>query len=207
MALHRRSPLRASRAARIAAIASVAGAAVAVPLVGATSASAASVSTWDAVAKCESGDNWHIDTGNGYYGGLQFSQSSWDAAGGQKYAARADLATKDQQIAVAQTLLAQQGPGAWSCAAAGGLTSGGPAPDVHPAQGSSASHDNASDAATRRAPAGHGTGSYTVKPGDTLSRIARAHHVAGGWHKLFDLNKKAVKSADLIFPGERLHLG
>ncbi|WP_420865391.1 transglycosylase family protein, partial [Streptomyces pathocidini] len=88
---------RPSKAVRIATLAGVAGAAAAAPLLGATSASAASVDTWEKVAQCESGGNWSINTGNGYYGGLQFSQSSWEAAGGTRYAARADLATKDQQ--------------------------------------------------------------------------------------------------------------
>jgi predicted nucleic acid-binding Zn-ribbon protein len=70
---------------------------------------------WDAVAMCESGGNWSINTGNGYYGGLQFSSSTWTAFGGTAYAPRADLATKSQQIAVAERVLAAQGPGpgAW----------------------------------------------------------------------------------------------
>ena len=68
---------------------------------------------WAAVARCESGGNWSIDTGNGYYGGLQFSQSTWDASGGGAYAPRADLATQSQQIAIAEKVLAVQGPGAW----------------------------------------------------------------------------------------------
>jgi resuscitation-promoting factor RpfB len=68
---------------------------------------------WDAVASCESGGNWSINTGNGYYGGLQFSSSTWLAYGGGAYAARADLAAKSQQIAVAEKVLAAQGPGAW----------------------------------------------------------------------------------------------
>jgi len=68
---------------------------------------------WDAVARCESGGNWSINTGNGYYGGLQFSQGTWSAYGGTAYAARADLATQAQQIAVAEKVLAAQGAGAW----------------------------------------------------------------------------------------------
>jgi Transglycosylase-like domain len=59
---------------------------------------------WYAIADCESGGNWHINTGNGYYGGLQFSQATWAAAGGLKYASRADLASASEQIAVASTL-------------------------------------------------------------------------------------------------------
>ncbi|MGW5345559.1 transglycosylase family protein [Streptomyces sp. NPDC004050] len=71
---------------------------------------------WDAIARCESGGNWRANTGNGHYGGLQFSQSSWRAAGGTTYAARADLATKEEQIATARKLAAMQGMGAWTCA-------------------------------------------------------------------------------------------
>jgi peptidoglycan hydrolase CwlO-like protein len=68
---------------------------------------------WDAVALCESGGNWSINTGNGYYGGLQFSQSTWDSFGGDAYAPRADLATKSEQITVAERVLDAQGRGAW----------------------------------------------------------------------------------------------
>ncbi|MGY5634134.1 transglycosylase family protein [Streptomyces sp. UC1A3] len=102
-----------------------------VSLLSGTPASAASQSTWDKVAKCESGGNWSINTGNGYYGGLQFSQSTWAGFGGTRYAARADLATRAQQITVAEKVLAVQGPGAWPvCGARAGLARGGPAPDV-----------------------------------------------------------------------------
>lgn len=59
---------------------------------------------WDAIAECESGQNWSINTGNGYYGGLQFSATTWVGAGGLQYADRADLATREQQIAIASTL-------------------------------------------------------------------------------------------------------
>ena len=70
-------------------------------------------SVWDAIAQCEATGNWAINTGNGYYGGLQFSQSTWAAHGGTKYAPRADLATREQQIAVAEKVQASQGWGAW----------------------------------------------------------------------------------------------
>jgi len=80
-------------------------------------------SVWDAVAACESGGNWAINTGNGYQGGLQFSSSTWRAAGGTRYAPRADLASKAAQIATAQRVLASQGPGAWpTCGKRAGLT-------------------------------------------------------------------------------------
>ena len=102
-------------------------------------ASAASASTWDSVAQCESSGNWSINTGNGYYGGLQFSQSTWAASGGLQYAARADLASKAQQIAVAENTLAGQGWGAWTCAAivgaSGSASTGTPATAAAPATG------------------------------------------------------------------------
>ncbi|MBM7441857.1 transglycosylase family protein [Streptomyces sp. HB132] len=219
---------RPSKAVRIATLAGVTGAAVAVPLMGATGASAASVETWDAVAQCESGGNWSINTGNGYYGGLQFSQSSWAAAGGTQYAARADLASKDQQIAAAEKLLDLQGPGAWACAGAGGLTNDGVDPGVD--TGSEKNGDTAPQAAPERkaeqpttrsekrtapketvtTPTGDkvekGDGEYKVKSGDTLSKIADAKKVKGGWEKLFELNDDIVDEADLIFPGQQLHL-
>ncbi|MFJ3083439.1 transglycosylase family protein [Streptomyces halstedii] len=225
---------RPSKAVRIATLAGVAGAAVVVPLMGASNASAASVATWDAVAQCESGGNWSINTGNGYYGGLQFSQSSWAAAGGTQYAARADLATKEQQIATAEKLLALQGPGAWACAGAGGLSNdgvdpgvdtgsasasttgknGGSAPAAQPErkaeQPTTRSEKRTAPTGTVTTPTGQkvekGDGEYKVEAGDTLSKIAEAEHVKGGWQKLFELNDDIVKDADLIFPGQQLHL-
>ncbi|MDR3656073.1 MAG: transglycosylase family protein [Mycobacterium sp.] len=76
-------------------------------------AAAATDGEWDQVARCESGGNWAINTGNGYQGGLQFSQGTWASHGGGQYAPSAQLATKDQQIAVAERVLARQGRGAW----------------------------------------------------------------------------------------------
>jgi hypothetical protein len=71
---------------------------------------------WDAIARCESSGNWRANTGNGHYGGLQFTQSSWEAAGGLRYAPRADLASRAEQIATARRLAALQGMSAWGCA-------------------------------------------------------------------------------------------
>ncbi|OSC40992.1 resuscitation-promoting factor [Mycobacterium decipiens] len=68
---------------------------------------------WDAIAGCEAGGNWAINTGNGYYGGVQFDQGTWEANGGLRYAARADLATREEQIAVAEVTRQRQGWGAW----------------------------------------------------------------------------------------------
>lgn len=74
---------------------------------------AANTAKWDEVAKCESGGKWDINTGNGYYGGLQFSPSTWKANGGTQFAATANLATKAQQIQVAERVLKTQGKKAW----------------------------------------------------------------------------------------------
>lgn len=76
-------------------------------------AGAATDVEWDQVSRCESGGNWAIDTGNGYYGGLQFAPATWSAYGGSQYASEAERATKAQQIAVAERVLAGQGRGAW----------------------------------------------------------------------------------------------
>ncbi|MDY6870124.1 MAG: transglycosylase family protein [Actinomycetota bacterium] len=69
--------------------------------------------TWDALAQCEAGGNWGINTGNGYFGGVQFDQSTWERNGGLRYAPRADLATREEQIAIAEVTRASQGWGAW----------------------------------------------------------------------------------------------
>jgi hypothetical protein len=82
-------------------------------LTGGTAHASGGGPNWDAIASCESSGNWHISTGNGFYGGLQFTQSTWNAYGGKAYAPRADMASREQQIAVAQRTLAGQGIGAW----------------------------------------------------------------------------------------------
>jgi uncharacterized protein YabE (DUF348 family) len=69
--------------------------------------------TWDALARCEAGGNWAINTGNGFYGGVQFDQNTWERNGGLRYADRADLATREEQIAIAEVTRARQGWGAW----------------------------------------------------------------------------------------------
>ncbi|MFD7437441.1 transglycosylase family protein [Streptomyces sp. NPDC059861] len=94
--------------------AGVTGSAIAIPLLAASGASAASGTTWDRVAECETGGSWSADTGNGYYGGLQLSQQDWEKHGGLTYAASADQASRSQQIAVAEKVLADQGVGAWA---------------------------------------------------------------------------------------------
>ncbi|RKE21883.1 transglycosylase family protein [Streptomyces sp. TLI_171] len=231
----------------------VGGALLAVPVAGlvtATSASAADVSTWDKVAMCESTGNWSINTGNGFYGGLQFTSSTWAAFGGTAYAPQANLATKAQQIAVAEKVLASQGPGAWPvCSVKAGLTAGGVPAQVDTSSSSSSSSStsssaksntaasdnsakasrsetraqapkaaaqettssakqdapkqtwkNKSAAATNTAKSGD---TYTVKSGDTLSKIAAGLGV--DWHALYNNNTGVVGgNPDLIYPGQVL---
>jgi nucleoid-associated protein YgaU len=183
-------------------------------------ASAASVN-WDAIAQCESGGNWHINTGNGYYGGLQFSKSTWNGYGGQKYASRADLASRGEQIAIAEKVLDGQGIGAWPvCGKKGGSTrqystrdSGSTSRSDSGSKSkaekrSSRSEQPATRSHRRTAPAaGDSTTTYVVKPGDTLSMIADVRDLAGGWHALYERNRRVV-GADpgLIFPGQQLRL-
>jgi hypothetical protein len=76
----------------------------------------ANAAMWDRIAQCESGGNWHINTGNGYYGGLQFATASWLANGGGDFAPRADLASREEQITVANRYYAKAGLSPWGCA-------------------------------------------------------------------------------------------
>ncbi len=120
-------------------VAAVSAATVGAGLTAAGSAHAASpYNVWDRVASCESGGNWHINTGNGYYGGLQFSASTWRGFGGTKYASSAQYASRDTQIYIAQKVLRVQGPGAWPvCSRRAGLTvANGLAVKVNPGGGS-----------------------------------------------------------------------
>ncbi|MEV4483746.1 transglycosylase family protein [Micromonospora coxensis] len=195
---------------------------VAAVLAPASPASAASVN-WDAIAQCESGGNWSINTGNGYYGGLQFSQSTWSGYGGKKYAARADLASRSEQIAIAEKVLDGQGIGAWpTCGKKGGSTKSY-ATKSEKSQKSQKSERRSESRRTakattqrstrteqrgqqRSAPAVSGD-TYVVRAGDTLSEIAEAKNLAGGWQALYERNRRVV-GADpgLIFPGQKLSL-
>ncbi|WP_069743119.1 transglycosylase family protein [Streptomyces sp. EN23] len=124
---------RPRQAPAIVVAAGVTGSAIAIPLLGASGATAAEATTWDRVAECESGGMWSADLGNGYYGGLQLSQETWSAYGGTEFAPRADLASRSQQISVAEKVLDDQGPKAWpSCAVISGLAVDGSLPGVDP---------------------------------------------------------------------------
>ncbi|GFH37286.1 LysM peptidoglycan-binding domain-containing protein [Streptomyces pacificus] len=297
--------------------AGVTGSAIAIPLLGAGAASAADTATWNRVADCESGGDWGANLGNGYYGGLQISQETWESYGGTAYAPRADLARPAEQISVAELVLAAQGASAWqSCGVITGLTAsesgpagtpsatdplggpvkapsfgdgaatapepdaGAPSAGAGPDAGSlpeagsepSATPSGSSGPAEPAAPAepsgepsgavGHGDSpqppggaadggagkhrgapaaegaapgesgdgreegrhpsrgdesarddadageGYLVRAGDSLSSIADAHRVPGGWPALYEANRDVVGvDANLILPGQSLDLG
>jgi LysM repeat protein len=180
------------------------GAAVAGVLTSTHAATAApSGHDWSGVAQCESSGNWHINTGNGFFGGLQFTQSTWDAFGGQQFAARADLASESAQITVAEKVLAGQGVGAWPVC--GKYLTGGSTPDAGAAAPSRPARSAPVVTTAESTPRGNGH-TYTVRAGDTLAKIAQAHGVDGGWRTLAALNRSIVADPNLIYPGQTLRL-
>lgn len=213
-----------------------AAAAISLPFLAfATPASADTGGTWDQLAECESGGDWSINTGNGYSGGLQFSQSTWEAYGGSGNPADA---SREQQISVAENVLEGQGWGAWpACSAQLGL-SGNDAPQggsgaqeqaqqqEQPAQQQQTSSETAQQQApveqqqvqeqpveqpAQSAPAAPQQAAvsgetYTVVAGDTLSSIAQAQGVAGGWESIYQANADKISDPVLIYPGQQLIL-
>ncbi|MCA1008005.1 transglycosylase family protein [Rhodococcus hoagii] len=179
------------------------GAVVAIPLaLGAGTASAAGGHDWSGVAECESSGNWSANTGNGYYGGLQFSQSTWEAYGGSGSASNASQA---EQVRVAENVLDGQGVGAWPVCGqylTGGSTPTGSVESIAqqaPAQVTAPAPVQQQVAEwVQTVPAG--VGNYIVQLGDTLSQIAQNHGVA-----LANLAAQ-VQNPDLIFPGQTLSL-
>ncbi|WP_284699704.1 transglycosylase family protein [Actinoplanes solisilvae] len=156
-----------------------------------TAAKASPDINWDAIAHCESRGNWSINTGNGYYGGLQFSRSTWRAHGGARFASTADKASRDEQITVAEHVVREgQGLGAWP-------TCGRKASSTR-AYGARSAH------APKTSPAVSKT--YVVRSGDTLAKIAAKTKIAGGWQALYRLNRAVLKTPHQIFPGQRLNL-
>ncbi len=200
----------------------LAGAGIAAPfaLLAATAPTASAApndGVWDRIAQCESGGNWQINTGNGYYGGLQFSAGTWRAHGGGAYAPTADEASKAQQIAVATKVQRAQGWGAWpNCSAKAGASGTPPKAGAAPAPQQAqpkpqakpkAAQPKTDERAATRANRGseRGSGNYTVKAGDTLGSIAKAHHKS--WRALYSANQSLVGGdPDLIMPGQRLHV-
>lgn len=168
----------------------------------APTASAASDADWDALAQCESGGNWAINTGNGYHGGLQFSPATWNANGGQEFAPYAYQASREQQIVVAERVLASQGWGAWpACSSQLGLNSAptqrtapapapAPASSPAPAAAAPAAAPASSPARTESAPA---AAAFT-KASD-LSGLKPAQ-------QLYDVISSALTQAGVAVPGE-----
>ncbi|GLY35467.1 transglycosylase [Amycolatopsis sp. NBRC 101858] len=197
-----------SAATRTVARVAIAGIAVGAPL--AIAATPASATNWDAIAQCESSGNWNTNTGNGYYGGLQFSQSTWKAYGGTGSAANA---SREQQIAVAERVLQGQGIGAWPvCGKKGGGSSAPKASTGKTTTTKKSTTPKKTTVAPKQAaaPAATGvsssnpSGDYTVVAGDTLSKIAKQFNVDGGYKKLQDLNAKYIPNADLILVGQKI---
>jgi nucleoid-associated protein YgaU len=202
----------------------IAGAATVVAGIGAANSASAAGSVWDRVAACESGGNWSINTGNGYYGGLQFSSSTWRGYGGGQFASRADLATKSEQITVAQRVLKGQGPGAWPvCSVRAGLTrANGGASGATASAGTTTTTKKVTTKKTYTAPkvttnteetsrsasrVSTATGAkVTIKSGDTLSKLAVKHGVKGGWQALYAANRGTIANANLIYVGQVIRL-
>src|SRR4051812_40817315 len=166
-------------------------------------ANAAPDSAWDKLAQCESGGNWNINTGNGYYGGLQFNLGTWRAFGGS---GMPNQASKAQQIAVAERILAAQGWNAWpSCSRKMGLR--GIA--AEPAKVRAAAPAPAAPAPAAKpapAPVAKNGADYTVVAGDTLSGIAAREHVPGGWQAVYQRNADVLSNPNVLRVGQQLDL-
>lgn len=168
-------------------------------ILGSHTAEASSVN-WDAVAQCESGGNWHINTGNGYYGGLQFTLSTWHANGGSGNPANA---SRSEQIRVAENVLASQGIGAWPVCGKRGYTS----TTVSKGSGSALQRSpKVKKPTTVVEPSEGNTGTpytYVVKSGDFLSKIGEHYNVS--WQHIYNSNKKVIgANPNLIYPGQKL---
>ncbi|MFF3986683.1 transglycosylase family protein [Streptomyces sp. NPDC001601] len=180
--------------------AGVTGSAIAIPLLGAVNASAADGSTWDQVAECESGGSWSADNGTGYYGGLQISLEDWSKYGGQEYASTPDQASRSQQIAVAEKMLADQGTKAWrTCALLAGLSSDDASVNVDTglgnsggSSGSSGSSDSSSGLSDSSSSSGSDTSSGATDSGSD-SATASPSASAGGDSKV-DSSGKSSKT-------------
>ncbi|MEU7475349.1 transglycosylase family protein [Lentzea sp. NPDC042327] len=216
MAFNRGTQGKQGSAARTIAKVAVAGIIAGAPLgLAVGTANAAPSMDWDAVAKCESGNNWSINTGNGYYGGLQFSMQTWQGHGGQGNPAQA---SREEQIRIAERVLQTQGYKAWpTCGVKGlgGQTAPAPARQAAPApqqQQQRQVQPQQRQAATPVAPVvvagskSNPNGTYEIKAGDTLSKIADEQKVSGGWQAIVEKNKGFLTNPDLIFPGHKLAL-
>ena len=163
---------------------------------------------WDKLAQCESSGNWSINTGNGFSGGLQFTPSTWKAFGGQ---GSAHNASRAEQIAVAERVLAVQGAGAWpGCTKKTNWLNGGPGtPSAKVQKAAEAPKKKKASVVTPKkkatpapaaASAPQGKGTYTVVAGDTLSKIAARN--CSTWQRLFKLNSGEIADPNVIYPDQ-----
>lgn len=183
------------------------------PLVLAGTANAAPDSVWDQIAQCESGGKWNTSTGNGYSGGLQFSPSTWRAYGGSGSPAGASRA---QQIAVAERVLAAQGWGAWpSCSRKVGAKGSATPRTVTTAKDTSATRTTQTQVKPKgpapvAAPAPNLSkpgANYTVVAGDSLSKIAQTKNIVGGWQAIFQRNQDVLSNPSQLRVGQQLNIG
>jgi len=180
------------------------------PLVLAGTANAAPDDVWDQIAKCESGGRWNTNTGNGYSGGLQFAPSTWRAYGGSGSPSGASRA---QQIAVAERVLAAQGWGAWPVCSRKAGARGGATPRTVTASRETSATRNTQTQVKPSAPAAPAPSltkpgaNYTVVPGDSLSKIAAAKNTAGGWQAIFQRNQDVLRNPSQLRVGQQLTIG
>ncbi|WP_279536709.1 transglycosylase family protein [Actinomycetospora succinea] len=219
-----RRPGRVGRAA----LAVVAAGAPVVPAALLAAPAAHADTDWDALAQCESGGDWGINTGNGFGGGLQFTDSTWRAFGGS---GQPEDASRSEQIRVAERVKAEQGMNAWpTCSRKTGQTddspnssSSGSSSESSESSGSSSSSsasdsddddDSGSSSSSRSetrqvrdsgsSSSAPSTGSYTVKNGDTLSSIAASHGQT--WRTLAQANTDVISDPNMILPGQTLSM-
>ena len=219
-----RAPRRPGRLGR-ATLAVVAAGAPVIPAALLAAPAAHADTDWDALAECESSGNWAINTGNGFGGGLQFTDSTWRSFGGS---GQPEDASREEQIQVAERVKAEQGMNAWpTCSKKTGNTDDSPNSSVPSAgssdddasrrrrrlrlrlglgrrgdSGSSSDDATAETRTVRDTPASGSAGSYTVKAGDTLSSIAASHGAT--WRTLAQANPDVATDPNLIFPGQTL---
>ena len=222
-----RAPRRPGRLGR-ATLAVVAAGAPVIPAALLAAPAAHADTDWDALAECESSGNWAINTGNGFGGGLQFTDSTWRSFGGS---GQPEDASREEQIQVAERVKAEQGMNAWpTCSNKTGNTDDSPNSSVPSAgssdddadadadadsgsgsasddedSGSSSDETTAETRTVRNTPASGSAGSYTVKAGDTLSSIAASHGAT--WRTLAQANPDVATDPNLIFPGQTLTMG
>jgi len=221
---HRKNTTTARTAAKVAIAGMLVGAPLAIFAGSASAAPATTGNNWDAVAQCESGGNWSTNTGNGFSGGLQFTTSTWQAYGGT---GSPQGASKAQQVQVAEKVLGGQGKGAWpvcgkalgsaNTSSSAGSSASGSTPkattkSAPKASVSSSPTADAPKATTKSAPKASVSttpkagADYVVKSGDTLSAVAQANGIEGGYQALFTLNQGTIQDPNLIVVGQQLAL-